>query len=95
MFFSAFMFTSMYMHFSMNVCRVEGVFSKGCNPLPLLLLSFLMSLAGFFICFFFLSSCLNKAFNACVTHLTLLCLGLFSFKIVVVLLPLGGKSSNF
>lgn len=95
MFSCAFMFTLMYMHFSMNVCRVEGVFYKVCNPLPLLLLSFLMSLAGFFICFFFLSSCLNKAFKACLAHLTLLCLGLFNCKIVVVLLPLGGKSSNF
>lgn len=78
MFFSAFMFTSMNVHFSVNVRGVEGVFYKGCNPLPLLLLRFFMSLADFLICFFFLNSCLNKAFTACVTHFTLLCLGLFN-----------------
>lgn len=38
MFFSAFMFTSVHVHFPMSLCGVEGVFYKGCNPLPLLLL---------------------------------------------------------
>lgn len=75
---------------------VEGGFYKGCNPFPILLLHvFDVFSWGFFICFFFLNSCLNKAFTACVTHLTLLCLSLFNCKIVVMLLPLGGKSSHF
>lgn len=88
------MFTSMHMYFSVSVCGAEGVFIRDVTLFLSYCERFLMCLAGFFICFFLLNSCLNKAFTACVTHLTLLCLSLFNCKIVVML-PLGGKSSDF
>ena len=89
----------MHTYVSVSACVVEGglfFFKRGVTRFLSYCLMFLMCLAVvFLICFFLLNSCLNKAFTACVTHLTLLCLSLFNCKIMEMLLPLGGKSSHF
>jgi len=49
------------MYVTVSACVVEGVFYKGCNPLPLLLLNvfavFSWVFFFLFISFFFLNSC--------------------------------------